>query len=134
MPGGRPMKFPSVTALNKRIDDYFKRQDQKGKPYTVSGLALHLDTSRETLLNYSNRGEYFDAIERAKAKCHVYAEEKLFGIGQTSGATFYLKNNFGYRDKSEVDLTQKTDPDVDFSKMTDEEVRKYIAAAKQSRA
>jgi len=33
---------------------------------TVSGLALALKTSRETLINYEEREKYFDTIKDAK--------------------------------------------------------------------
>jgi len=49
MPGGRPLKFETVKDLQLMIDDYFTVT--KKTEVTITGLALHLDTSRETLMN-----------------------------------------------------------------------------------
>ncbi len=74
------------------------------KPFTVSGLADALDMSRQSLLNYSEKEEFFDTITRAKRKCEVYAEEKLFDSSSTNGAKFSLANNFeGWKEKQEVE-------------------------------
>lgn len=74
------------------------------KPFTVSGLADALDMSRQSLLNYSEKEEFFDTIMRAKRKCEVYAEEMLFDKNSTNGAKFSLANNFeGWKEKQEVE-------------------------------
>src|SRR5690348_14958095 len=48
------------------------------RPYTVTGLALWLNTSRQTLLNYESRDQFFDTIAAAKLKIENYASERLF--------------------------------------------------------
>lgn len=119
MPGGRPLKFKTTEELQEKIDAYFEscweeREDEKTKkeykfqvrPYTITGLAMHLDTSRQTLMNYEERGEFFDAIKRAKLKIENYTEEKLHGNNVT-GVIFSLKNNYGWVDKKEIDNTHK---------------------------
>lgn len=74
------------------------------RPFTVSGLADALDMSRQSLLNYSEKEEFFDTIIRAKRKCEVYAEEMLFDKSSTNGAKFSLANNFdGWKEKQEVE-------------------------------
>ena len=127
-PVGRPLLFDSPEQLQKKIDKYFADCD-KGKqvkvydrkkqemttqflpiPYTVTGLALALGTSRQTLINYGKREEFFDTIERAKLRCENYAELLLLdGSVSPGGPQFSLKNNYGWKDKSEVDqnVTQK---------------------------
>lgn len=72
------------------------------KPYTITGLALALDTSRETLLEYEERKEFVDTIKKAKDRCHNYVENSLLTSNPT-GAIFNLKNNYGWKDKSEVE-------------------------------
>ncbi|MEH7480248.1 terminase small subunit [Neobacillus drentensis] len=102
---GRPVKFKSVEELQAAIDNYFKEQDGKGKPYTITGLALALDTNRQTLINYENNDNkaYFDTIKRAKLKCENYAEEHLFvGKSGVTGAIFNLKNNYGWVDQQVI--------------------------------
>ncbi len=72
------------------------------KPLTITGLAVHLDTSRQTLVNYEKREKYFDAIKRAKAYIEAYTESCLFGNNVT-GVIFNLKNNYGWKDRTEID-------------------------------
>lgn len=108
MAGGRPLKFESVEALEEMISGYFLDCDQNKRPYTITGLAIWLDTSRETLINYEERPEFFDTIKRAKVKCENYVEEgALMNRINATSAIFNLKNNYGWKDKTEVD--QKTD-------------------------
>jgi hypothetical protein len=48
------------------------------RPYTVTGLALWLNTTRQTLLDYQNKDEFFDTIIQAKQRIKNYAAERLF--------------------------------------------------------
>ena len=74
------------------------------RPFTVSGLADALDMSRQSLLNYSEKEEFFDTIKRAKRKCEVYAEERLYDKNGANGAKFSLANNFeGWKEKQEIE-------------------------------
>ena len=97
------MKFNSPQEIEKLADEYFKMCDEKGKPYTITGLALALDTDRRTLLNYEEKDDFFPTIKKVKQKVENYAEEKLFNGSNTAGVIFNLKNNYGWVDKQEVD-------------------------------
>ena len=103
-PGGRPPKWESVEQLEKLLNDYFALCDESKRPYTVTGLALALDTNRQTLVNYEKKDEFFDTIKRAKMKCENYAEEELFRTSQVAGIIFNLKNNYGWKDAQQIDL------------------------------
>ncbi len=105
MAGGRPLKFPSLDDLKIKIDAYFQKCDISEEPYTITGLALALNTSRETLLNYEEREEYFDTIKEAKLRVQNYAEKKLFTSTPT-GPIFALKN-FGWTDKTQQEIMGK---------------------------
>lgn len=100
---GRPLKFKSPKDIEDAANEYFKICDEKGKPYTITGLAIALDTDRKTLLNYEDRDEYFPTIKKVKQKVENYAEEKLFNGSNTAGVIFNLKNNYGWVDKQEID-------------------------------
>jgi len=98
---GRPLKFKSLEELKKKIDEYFKETDiQK---YTITGLALALNTCRQTLLNYEEKDEFLDTIKRAKLIVENAYELSLRENGK-AGDIFGLKN-FGWKDKTEVDQT-----------------------------
>jgi hypothetical protein len=99
----RPLKFQSVEELQQKIDEYFEMCDEKGKPYTISGLAYYLDTNRQTLLNYEGRDEFFDTITRAKARIEAFVEESLWQPKIATGVMFNLKNNFGWQDKQSLE-------------------------------
>ncbi len=105
MAGGRPPKFESVDSLQKQIYVYFAKCDQDDEPYTITGLALALDTTRQTLINYEEKDEYLDTIKKAKTMVEQYAEKRLFS-GTPTGAIFALKN-FGWKDKQETELSGK---------------------------
>ena len=108
---GRPfgtLKYDNLEDLQNGIDNYFTEQDEKGKPYTVSGLALSLNITQQTLCNYAYKDDYFEAINRARQKCLSYAEDRLFDKDGVNGAKFYLTNNaermggLRYADRQEV--------------------------------
>ena len=110
MSGGRPLKYTSVKAMQKDIDKYFAECDENGKPYTVSGLAYALGTNRQTLINYEDKEEFFDTIKGAKAKIERFNEELLYSKdAPTVGVIFNLKNNYGWKDKQEIEADVKND-------------------------
>lgn len=118
----RPLLFKSVSELQKKIDEYFDRCDRgkvitaiykwepvtytKPYPYTITWLASWLWTNRQTLINYTNKEEYFDTIKRAKEKVEANLEENaiLWEWNPTS-TIFSLKNNFERKDKQEHEHT-----------------------------
>lgn len=109
--GGRPLKFKSVEELQNKIDAYFEYCDSNNKPYTVSGLALALDTDRITLIRYEERDEFSNTIKRAKQKVENQFEERaICGEYNPTMAIFLMKNNFKYEDKvqQEVAVTERT--------------------------
>lgn len=127
--GGRPLKFKDEKELQTKIEEYFKScwrqkidmwgnpiftKDSKGKkteeavmeqhkPYTVAGLAVFLDCSEDTLLNYAHKKKFFGTIEKAKEIIYAYKQEFLYSGKNPTGAIFDLKNNYGWKDKVEED-------------------------------
>lgn len=75
-------------------------------PYTISGLAVWLDCDRKTLLNYEEKEKFFPTIKRAKTRIEASIEQgALMGIYNPTFSIFNMKNNFGWKDKQEVDTT-----------------------------
>ncbi len=105
---GRPLKYGSAKEMQEKIDLYFSECDKSKGPYTVTGLALALDMSRQDLINYSSKDEFFDTIKRAKMKVEEYLEKRLINDSSCSGIIFNLKNNYGWKDKTEVDASVNT--------------------------
>ncbi len=123
--GGRPLKFETVEDLEAKIDEYFSSKGWKKKtvfskksndyievdyfdPATITGLAVFLKTNRQTLINYEEKEDYFDTIKQAKAICEMHSEEGgLRGDLNPTMSIFSLKNNYGWKDKSESEVTGK---------------------------
>jgi len=111
---GQPLKFKSVNELQTKIEAYFNSCyktciDDTGleykeniRPLTMSGLAVALDTTRQTLINYANKEEYFATIKNARSIVEAYAEENLFSARNPAGTIFSLKNNYSWIDKQEI--------------------------------
>lgn len=101
--GGRPLKFKTLQELQEAIDAYFDRTPKD--EWTITGLALELDTSRKVLCEYEDRDEFSNAVKKAKLKVENGYEIDLKKHGR-SGTIFALKN-FDWKDKTETDVTSK---------------------------
>ena len=91
---------------------------KKVKVATVTGLAVYLDTTRDTLMDYENGtyddrdadgnvielteveqeyndqvAKYSDTIKRAKQMIYEDTEQQLYKSGASTGAIFSLKTN-----------------------------------------
>lgn len=120
--GGRPFKFTDPDKLDNQIEDFFKWCNKNKKIPTVTGLAVHLDTDRLTLLHYENsldnpaydkldydvKVRLINSIKRAKQRVESEYEQALFNKNSAVGAIFTLKNNYKWVDKQEVEQTNKT--------------------------
>lgn len=114
--------FKTVEELQEKIDDYFDVTPKA--EWTWTGLALHLDTSRETLREYKERPEYVDSLKKALLKVENSYELDLKKHGRT-GTIFALKN-FDWKDRSEV--TSSGEIVHKYEDMTDEELERAIKA------
>ena len=123
--GGRPVKYSSVDEVQGIIDEYFETDAYVGEgdlrmyAPTMSGLAYALDLSRQGLLDYANKEEFYDTIKKARQRVEIALEQRLAGQAP-AGTIFNLKNNFGWKDKQELEHSGS----IDMSSKTDEELRK----------
>lgn len=147
---GRPLKFQSIEELQRKIDEYFEscyeeswyrvegvwkpELDRYGevvkhrtKPFTISGLASFLGTTRRTLLDYEQRDDEFShTIRASKEKIEAFVEESLWQPKIATGVMFNLKNNFAWEDKTSVQTSGETTHNIrnesDLSKLSVEEL------------
>lgn len=124
---GAYLKFRTPEELQKHIDGYFKScmailrnkdgeiiyQDGEPlyiqtKPYTLSGLALHLGITTNTLRTYQAkaragliRPEYADIVLTARQRIEEYAEGQLYSRDGSRGSEFVLRAGFGWQTKGE---------------------------------
>ena len=100
-PNGRPLKYQSLEEMKPLGDAYFLKTPEQ--EWTITGLALALDTTRELLMDYQNKDEFSDTIKKWKLQVHNSYEKDLRAKGR-SGDIFALKN-FGWRDQQAIDHT-----------------------------
>lgn len=124
MPRGRPKAYIEVEVMQQKIDKYFNDCDRKNEPYTVTGLCLALDICRDTLSEYMKKDEFSDTIKKAKLKVENYLEKRLINDNSTTGIIFNLKNNFGWKDKQEVEHSGEVNNP--FKNLSTEELRQLI--------
>lgn len=116
-PGGRPLKFKTPEELEKKAMAYFKSCDKKHEPYTITGLALSLGTTRQTLLEYEGEVEgreekskvFADTVKKLKTMVEEYAEKMMY-LGKNAAGPIFALKNFGWSDKQEIDHTSKGKP------------------------
>jgi hypothetical protein len=89
----------------KRLDKYFELCKKAKKVPSLTGLALYLGTTRMALTEYSKTDEYGDLVIQAKLRCENVLEERMINGTPPTGIIFILKNNYGWKDKVEVDQT-----------------------------
>ena len=139
---GQKRRFVSPQHLQSMIDEYFEScngplidrygnlvYDKDGKlvktqvePWTVSGLALYLGVSTDTLKKY-RQGRIDSLLDemrvdtddimtfsrvvlRARQKIEGYAEKRLYDRDGSQGARFVLDNAFGWvarKEQAEID-------------------------------
>lgn len=96
---GRPLKYETPEELQILIDEYFESTPMER--WTITGLAIALDTDRSILCNYEQRDEFSNTIKRAKRKIeHAY---EMHGMEHRSAFDIFRMKNMGWQDKSEVD-------------------------------
>lgn len=101
--GGRPKAFNSPEDLAERIQAFYDHCESKDKPLTLSRLASHMGVNRQTVWNYQKVPEYRALLDAVKIDIEADMEERLqAGKGSAAGVIFSLKNNYGWKDATEV--------------------------------
>ena len=128
--GGRPVKYKTPELMQIEIDKYFdgiveyNESHEDTKHPTVTGLAMSIDMTRKGLLEYCEKSDGFsNTIKTAKSIVEDYIEQRLY-YGQATGCIFNLKNNFGWKDKTEQEISgdyKISGIDVKFVDVEDEE-------------
>lgn len=97
---GRPLKFKTEQELSEKITDYFSNTPKE--EWTITGLAIALDTFRSVLCDYEEKDEFSNTVKKAKQRVENSYELDLKKHGR-SGTIFALKN-FDWKDKNETDI------------------------------
>jgi ribosomal protein S14 len=105
--GGRPPIFTCAAEMQSAIDGYYATCEEKGRPWTVMGLALALGMCRDTLQEYAKHGEFSVTVKKARDLV-VERVEQMILTGGGAGPIFWMKNNGGYVDKQEINANVAT--------------------------
>lgn len=114
----RPMKWTSVEEIEPIIKKYFS--DTPMEEWTITWLALALDTSRRTLLDYEWNDKFSHTIKRAKEMVENSYEIDLKKKGNTW--TIFALKNFWWIDKIENENFNKNFDATE--SVTDEQAKK----------
>ena len=138
---GRPLKYDSPEQMQVIIDQYFddcaynrsitinpdniddRETITSDQHPTVTGLALVLDLTRNSLITYEGREEFVNTVKKGKARVESYIEQRLYH-NNAVGCIFNLKNNFGWKDKTETEMSGS----IGLHDMTDEQLNQKLAA------
>ena len=139
-------KYNNVEQLVDRIDDYFKSitklvetdvVNQNDECYTtvsflerpsIFRLCRHCNITNETLLQYHKLEGFTEAINYAKKVIEEFHVDMLADKNKaTAGVMFQLKNNFGWKDATQIEQTNKNlNVDVDLRTKTPAQIEEMI--------
>lgn len=162
MKTGRPKKYKSKKALSDAVERYFRSisrtipaRDGYGgiirnddgeeirvleyiRPPSISSLCLYLGIDRSTWQNYCDselHPEFQSITALTRARIEAYLEEQLLTREKgVQGIIFNLQNNYGWRQKQEVELGEKTRKTMPTASMSITEKLAVIAAAQAAAA
>jgi hypothetical protein len=102
---GRPRLYDDPEAFAQKANDYFE-QLEAGKPPTLAGLCRFMGFyDRESFSTYATYGEQFSrTVKTVDLRILEDRQERLM-MKFTPGVIFDLKNNHGWRDKTETELS-----------------------------
>ena len=148
MPAGRPPKYESPEEMQRIIDLYYLAckvhrtdnadllvglsdedllivNDIEDIVPSISGIAYLLGMTTQAFRNYEKKDEFLCTVKEAKQRVEMSLEQRLAGNAVT-GSIFSLKNNFGWKDKTEQAMSGAIGV-VDLSSKTDEELQAIVS-------
>ncbi len=105
---GRPRLYQDHDSFAAKVDEYFAFVEDKGKKPTLAGLAYHMGfDDRESVSTYATYGPDFSrTVKRAKLLMEDDRQQSLLSKDKfTPGIALDLKNNHGWKDKTEQELS-----------------------------
>ena len=105
---GRPKKWETPEQLQEEVIDYFKEVDENGSMPTKAGLCLHLGVIDDTLGYYKDKyGSEFERVIKQTYKAIADVWSQRLSSAVPTGAIFYLKAAFHYKDRYDVTSDDK---------------------------
>lgn len=95
--------------LQRWCNDYFRKCDESGTAYSKSGLALHISAPVPALEDWSKLPEFEAILAEAFTRIEAsYVDRLVTSEKPTNGLQFVMDNQFGWKQKREVELGEKT--------------------------
>ena len=117
-------KYKTPKELKGKITSFFNKYEKSGRIPTIEMLGVHLGMGRKSILNYQGDSRFKKIITDAKDKITAFkVEAMLNGEGSTAGIIFDLKNNAGFKDKTEV---EQTNLNHDLTNLSEEDLKKKL--------
>lgn len=82
--------------------EYFSKKDEEKKPYTLSGLALHLGMSYVRFMGFYEKYSFAPVIDMLKSRILEQAETHLYDRFLCTGAKFHAAQ-LGMTEKSVIE-------------------------------
>lgn len=101
--------FDTPEEMEPLIEAYFEQCDAEQRPYTVAGLAYDLGfADRHSFSEYLARDQFTATLKAARLRIERQRSERLVsGASNVAGLIFDLKNNFGWKDQVQTEITGK---------------------------
>ena len=112
-----PYREVEVTHKNKKGDEWTTFEDKANDLPTIEGFARTINVSRDTVYEWIKRHKKFsDTHKKARSmQEHIWMTNSLKGLYNPAFTIFTGKNIFGWKDKTETDLTSKGKQIVGFN-------------------
>lgn len=96
-------------SIAKKAEEYFIIQDSVGKPYSFTGMLIHIGFDGiEEFNEYEKIVGFSRIVKRAKLRCANYIEEAMLtGTIQSNTGAFLLKSIYEWRDNQEININNR---------------------------
>jgi hypothetical protein len=110
--GGRPRAYEDHAAFDALVEEYFAKCVEDGRKPTLTGISLHLGfCDKETFGSYHAVSfEFARTVNKARMRIEENRHQLLVNNKTfTPGIIFDLKNNHGWKDKTETEFGVSND-------------------------
>lgn len=101
--GGRPPHYSSPETLLAAFKEYRDKMEAQNSPLTVSGFCCYIESYKDILNEYAKKSQFSGTIKEIYNIIENNIETGILTnkYNATAGI-FNLKNNFGWKDKTEI--------------------------------
>ena len=99
----RPPKWKNLAEFKKSSDGFFKWCEENNYIPDIEALAVYMDTTRKTILDYEGKDGFSYTIKKIKDR--IFFNKKQLAFRNKINATVFIfdaKNNHDYKDRQDV--------------------------------